>query len=137
VYVSPAAALPGEHFIWGTDPTSDFTRRQVRQGRCLMSGRGSLSEADTVVTERRLPFGGSDHGDLVVGIQTAGETLYQRRAGRWSVVARATTVRYTTVKAPLRFWSVGRELRVVSSERGRSTLEPVVEHALGPWLGGS
>jgi hypothetical protein len=134
VRITPAAALSGEHFVWGTDPTSDYTTAQVAQGRCLMSGPGSMSEADTVAIEvRHTP----DEADALQGVRTAGETLLQRRAGNWSVIAGATSVRYSTVKVPLRFWSNGRTLRVVSSEQAQSSLEPVVQRALAPWIGKS
>ena len=120
------------------DPTSDFTTRGVAQGRCLMSGPGALSEADTVAIETRLTFDQSRDADRAGGgVQTAGDTLFQRRAGKWSVIARASSVRYSTVKVPLRFWSDGRKLGPVGSNQARSKLEPVVLRALGPWLGTS
>jgi hypothetical protein len=135
VHITPADVLQGEHFVWGTDPTSDFTTREVARGLCLMSGPGSLSEADTVAMETRLTFDESSDADRGGGVQTVGESLFQRRAGKWSVIVGATSVRYSTVKVPLRFWSNGRKLRVESIGHAGSTPEPVIQRALGPWLG--
>lgn len=137
IRVPAAGAMPGEHHVLGTYPTSDAVTQSIARGRCLVSSPGDISEAQVVGM-----WTAPSTKDFISARQAGGGVathrveMFTRSGPSWQRFARSTERLFASARSPFWLKGDGFTFRPLDDEERSSGDDPyIVERVLKPWLG--